>query len=59
MEISEFIFRSLDQNLFGSSLITKIVSKCNNKIKFLYRYDKNLDKKKQDAFDLSPGSVPF
>ena len=40
-------------------MITKIVSKCNNKIKFLYRNAKNLDKKKQDAFDLSSGSVPF
>ena len=36
---------TLDQNLSGSSMITKIVSKCNNKIKFLYRNAKNLDKK--------------
>ena len=36
---------TLDQNLSGSSMITKIVSKCNNKIKFLYRNTKNLDKK--------------
>ena len=36
---------ALDQNLSGSSTITKIVSKCNNKIKFLYRNAKNLDKK--------------
>ena len=50
---------TLDQNLSGSSMITKIVSKCNNKIKFLYRNAKNLDKKNQDAFDLSSGSVPF
>ena len=44
---------TLDQNSSGSSIITKIVSKCNNKIKFLYRNAKNLDKKKQDAYDLS------
>ena len=50
---------TLDQNLSGSSMITKIVRKCNNKTKFLYRNDKNLDKEKQDAFDLSSGSVPF
>ena len=50
---------TLDQNLSGSSMITKIVSKCNDKIKFLYRNAKHLDKKKQDAFDLSSGSVPF
>ena len=37
---------TLDQNLSGSSMITKIVSKCNNKIKFLYRNAKSLDKKK-------------
>ena len=36
---------TLDQNLSGSSMITKIVSKCKNKIKFLYRNAKNLDKK--------------
>ena len=36
---------TLDQNLSGSSMITKIVSKCNNKIKFLYRNARNLDKK--------------
>ena len=36
---------TLDQNLSGSSMITKIVSKCNNKIKFLYRNAKDLDKK--------------
>ena len=40
-------------------MITKIVSKCNNKIKFLYRNAKNLDKKKQDAFDFSSGLVLF
>ena len=37
---------TLDQNLSRSSMMTKIVSKCNNKIKFLYRNAKNLDKKK-------------
>ena len=36
---------TLDQNLSGASMITKIVSKCNNKLKFLYRNAKNLDKK--------------
>ena len=35
---------TLDQNLSGSSMITKIISKCNNKIKFLYRNANNLDK---------------
>ena len=33
---------TLDQNLSGSSMITKIISKCNNK--FLYRNANNLDK---------------
>ena len=36
---------TLEQNLSGSNMVTKIVSKCNNKIKFLYRNAKNLDKK--------------
>ena len=36
---------TLDQNVSGASMITKIVSKCNSKIKFLYRNAKNLDKK--------------
>ena len=35
---------TLDQNLSGSSMITKIISKCNNKITFLYRNANNLDK---------------
>ena len=49
---------TLDQNLSGSSMINKIVSKRNCKIMFLYRNSKNLDKT-QDAFDLSSCSVPF
>ena len=35
---------TLDQNLSGFSMISKIISKCNNKIKFLYRNANNLDK---------------
>ena len=39
-----YIGVTLDQNLSGSSMITKIITKCNNKIKFLYRNANNLDK---------------
>ena len=35
---------TLDQNLSGFSMISKIIRKCNNKIKFLYRNANNLDK---------------
>ena len=36
---------TLDQNVSGSSMITKIVSKCNNKIKLLCRKAEDLDNK--------------
>ena len=34
---------NLDQSLSGSSIVNKIVTKCNNKIKFLYRNAKSFD----------------
>ena len=44
---------TLDQNLSGSSMITKIISKCNKKIKFLYRNANNLDKQTKILRSLS------
>ena len=35
---------TLDQKLSGFSMISKIISKCNNKVKFLYRNANKLDK---------------
>ena len=34
---------NLDQSLSGSSIVNKIVTKCNNKIKFLYRNARSFD----------------